>query len=499
MVRETSDQSQNKPRLWWFPSVEVLVFIIVFFICLYVMPQLMNSDGDLGRRITIGDVILARQSIFREDLFSHTMLGQEMILHEWLSDLIFTAVHRIAGLNGIAWMTAVIIASTYAFLTAGLKILNIRTYVRLLAGFMATSVGALHWHTRPHIITTLIFTYFALTLAHYYQTRHWKVLIPLPFVMIFWANLHGAFITGLVLVGLFGIGLIFDRSYSAAFKIGVLFAALVLASFINPYGPQLITHSIGYLQLDYLTDFIQEYNSPNFHKLIVWPFAGMIFISIVLGWRSSGRLGWTPLMLITFWTASGLYSARNIPLYGQVAIVFLASEADTMVKQLSPFLDSFLDRTEQIGHRTWGWMWAIVFSGLVIYYQANGGIIDFIKLGNRFDPKVFPVEALNTLSESGLPKGNVFNWFDWGGYLLYRLWPEKLIFIDGQTDFYGTDLTLTYDQTIHLRGDWWRTLENYQIQWVILPTYERMAPWLDQSEDWDLIYRDNTASVWIQP
>lgn len=122
-----------------------------------------------------------------------------------------------------------------------------------------------------------------------------------------------------------------------------------------------------------------------------------------------------------------------------------------------------------------------------------------LQLGNRFDPEVFPVEALDSLSESELPKGNVFNWFDWGGYLLYRFWPEKLIFIDGQTDFYGAELTQTYDNTINLQGDWWRVFEDYQIQWVILPTMERMAPWLDQSEDWDLIFRDNTASVWKKP
>jgi hypothetical protein len=316
--------------------------------------------------------------------------------------------------------------------------------------------------------------------------------------MILWANLHGAFITGLVMVGLFGIGLILDRSYSDAIKIGALFVTLVLASFINPYGPELISHSFGYLQLDYLANTIHEYNSPDFHNLIAWPFAGMILISIVLGWRSSQRLGWTPLVLIAFWTASGLYSARNIPLYGQVAILFLAAEADAMVKQFFPRLDRVIERAELIGHRTWGWMWAVLFAILIIYHQANGGVIDYLKLGNRFDPKIFPVEALDTLGESGFPKGNVFNTFYWGGYLLYRLWPDQLVFIDGQTDFYGLDLTFSYDQAINLQGDWRQIFESYQIEWIILPTDEPMSPWLDQSEDWDLFYRDDTASVWIQ-
>ena len=101
MTVTTSDTTQKKSRLWWFPSVEVLIFIIVFLISLFVMPNLINSDGDLGRHITIGEVLLDTRAMLHEDIFSHTMLGEELILHEWLSDLIFALVYRVAGIDGI--------------------------------------------------------------------------------------------------------------------------------------------------------------------------------------------------------------------------------------------------------------------------------------------------------------------------------------------------------------------------------------------------------------
>ena len=125
--------------------------MIVFLLSLFLMPTMINGDGDLGRHITIGEVLIETRSILREDIFSHTMQGEELVLHEWLSDLIFALVYRASGLDGIAWMTAAIIAGTYAMLTAGLKFLNVRTFIRLLAGFAAFLVGAIHWHTRPHI------------------------------------------------------------------------------------------------------------------------------------------------------------------------------------------------------------------------------------------------------------------------------------------------------------------------------------------------------------
>ena len=493
-----SANPHKETRLWWFPSVEVLIFIIVFLLSLLVMPNLVNSDGDLGRHITVGAVLLDTHTILRQDIFSHTMLGEDLILHEWLSDVIFALIHRAAGLNGIAWMTAIVIASTTVLLVAGLKFLKVRTFTRLLAGFAAFAAGTIHWHTRPHIFTTFIFTGFVLALIYFYQTQRWKVLLPLPFVMILWANLHGAFVSGLVLVGLFLIGLLLEKRFPAALQMGILLVVLILASWINPYGPKMLTHSFGYLRLDYLVDFTDEYNSPNFHDAISWPFAGLILLSFVMGWRSKRFLGWTPLVAISFWTASALYSARNIPLYGQLTVTFLACEADQMVAALSPRLDAYLTRTDTIGRRAWGWMWAALFAGLLIWLEASGGYIDYAGLGNNFNPSYFPVEAIDTLEESGLPEGNMFNEFGWGGYLLLRLWPERLVFIDGQTDFYGEDLTRLHEQTINAQGDWQSVLDNYQVQWVILPPNRGLGPWLDQSSEWKLSYRDDTASVWVR-
>ena len=168
-----------------------------------------------------------------------------------------------------------------------------------------------------------------------------------------------------------------------------------------------------------------------------------------------------------------------------------------LLGEFSPRLDAYLTRTDLIGRRAWGWMWAILLAGLAIFLEANGGMIDFANLGNNFDPDVFPVAAINALDESGLPEGNVFNEFTWGGYLLHRLWPDRLVFIDGQTDFYGEDLTFIHEQTIKAQGDWQAVLDEYQIQWVILPPERGLSAWLNQSPEWALIYNDNTTSVWV--
>jgi hypothetical protein len=205
-----------------------------------------------------------------------------------------------------------------------------------------------------------------------------------------------------------------------------------------------------------------------------------------------------PLVLLFFWTASALYSARNIPLYGQIAVLVLAYEGDRLLAGLSPPLDAYLTRADRVGRRTGGWVYAILFAGLLIFLQANGAAFDSARAGNDFVPGHFPVRAIDALEASGLPEGHMFNEFGWGGYLLYRLWPEKRVFIDGQTDFYGEDLTYIYNQTADGQGDWRAVLDAYDVAWVILPPARPLAALLDLSPDWARAYADDTAIVWVR-
>jgi hypothetical protein len=93
------------------------------------------------------------------------------------------------------------------------------------------------------------------------------------------------------------------------------------------------------------------------------------------------------------------------------------------------------------------------------------------------------------------PPGEVFNYFPWGGYLLYRLWPDQRVFIDGQTDFYGEHLTRQYEQVITLGDGWRQVLEQYQVRWVLMPPTSELVQNLSADPGWKLVYQDTTAAV----
>jgi hypothetical protein len=129
-----------------------------------------------------------------------------------------------------------------------------------------------------------------------------------------------------------------------------------------------------------------------------------------------------------------------------------------------------------------GWLLLVIFAGAGVGRDVN-----------RFDPRIFPVEAVDWLA--GHPQeGEVFNYFPWGGYLLFRDWPQTRVFIDGQTDFYGEDLTRAYEQVLTMQEAWPQILARYTVNWALIPVDEPLEGAL-LAAGWKEAYRDQTAVI----
>jgi hypothetical protein len=280
---------------------------------------------------------------------------------------------------------------------------------------------------------------------------------------------------------------------------------------LNPAGLHLWDTTFGFLTLTLPgSEYLRIPIHPTFMHISTWPFLLMIVISLLLlGLGSGFRASSSPLnngksnpssvvsiLLLAAWTAMGLYSARNIPIYALLAAPILAEIIGhnlTGGLKLERFVQ-FNQRLSNVEATLKAGFWPIVGVIFITLALMGGARLDYDQQGNRYDPAVFPVEAVDWL-EQHPPAGNGFNYFIWGGYLLYRSWPERTVFIDGQTDFYGEALSRQYVQVVTLTGDWEDVLDQYQVRWVLMPADSALVKALRDHPDWGVAYQDSTAAI----
>jgi hypothetical protein len=399
------------------------------------------------------------------------------------------------GLSGDVFLTAVVIALTFAIKYKEITERGTPALVAAMVLVWAAAVSSIHWLARPHIFTFLFVAIWSYQLEKY-RAESEKNLLLFPLLMLIWANTHGAFIAGFVIWGVYFFEWAVQKFQNEATweqgkRLAWIGALSVAVTFINPSGYLLWTTSLGYIQNSYLTSHTVEYMPPNFQNPAMWPFALTIFYALL---SLSGKkvLALRESLLMAGWMFMSLFSMRNIPLFALITIPAFASLLHSQTSQISRFAN-LNGRIKSVEDQLKGGAWstlAVILLGLTLF---RGIPLDARQQGNQYNPQVFPVEALNWLQTNPQP-GNMFNHFTWGGYILYRNWPESRVFIDGQTDFYGEALTREYEDVISLSNGWEVVFEKYNVEWAIIETDSPLTQTL-QEKGWKILYEDDTAII----
>lgn len=503
-------ERKNKLLSFVLPNFSDLIWIVAFIGVLVRGRKMMNLDGDLGRHLTLGRYMLENLKIPRFDLFSHTMLGDPVTPHEWLSQVLFASVYKLADFKGVILLCGIVVATTFWLVFRRTRKTTQSLLIAVLVTFLAMTTSALHWLSRPHLFTFLFLALWVDVLERMLvgKVKQWWLM---PLLMVFWANLHGAFIAGFMTWFLYGFGILLDqfwqkkplrdglpKKFWLSFLLGG--GTSLLASFINPSGVGIWGTSVGYLGERFLVDMTVEYQSPNFHAYQSWPFLLFIILLVIALGVNRKNLKFRTMIPATAWLAMSLYSARHIPLFAIIAAPLLAAELDTIFLYLSAqfkwigFLKRADDRYLGIDAALKGVVWPVLLFGVAALGLAIGLKYDYQQEGYAYDPETFPVAAVAWMEENP-QEGKMFNYFTWGGYLLYEKWPDFLVFIDGQTDFYGEDLTREYLQVLSGEVGWEDILAKYDVSWAILPPTEIATHLMEVDLGWQEVYRDETAVI----
>jgi hypothetical protein len=495
----TSPRARPKPSL----------FDIVFLIWAIVVPvgfsgRLINSDGDLARHLRLGELMLRQHGMLRQDIFSHTVAGKPFLAFEWGSEVVYAAAERVGGLALVSVVAGLVLALTFALLGRFMVRRGGDPLMAYLVSMAAAVLSAGHWLARPHLFTLLL----VVVLLDLLEREPPRPVWPYVPLFVLWANLHGGFSYGLILIGAFLTGDLLEawtagpgaarlQRLGSARQRAWAFGAALLSTLANPHGIALLVHVGGFFGQSSILRQTNEFQSPDFHTI-----NGKLFLLVLLGVigalaLSRRRPPWAWLLVILGNTAMALISQRNIELFGLTALPLAALHLDGEWRAL-PILRrarAVFEREHKGSHS--GFAAGIVALVLVGLGVAHGRVAGVQLIQDQFDPHVFPVAAAERGRAAHL-SGPIFNQFTWGGWLLHE-WPEMPVFIDGGTDHYGEALFNQYIQVWNLDPGWRDVLEKWKIRWVLVDPRSRLAYQLAREPSWGVWYCDSVAVMLEQP
>ncbi|MDA8219071.1 MAG: hypothetical protein M0Z94_15815, partial [Dehalococcoidales bacterium] len=315
---------------------------ILLFLAIFGFNFTRPADIDFWWHLQTGQLIATTGAVPTTDPYSYTAFGRHWVAHEWLWELAIYWIYRWGGYVLAAVTSAAVVTATYFILYRLLRRLGANEFVAAALVLWAAVVAIPDTGVRPREWTQLFLAFYLSRLFLYREGRV-RHLWALPPLMALWVNLHGEFLLGLGLIGLFFIGAVVDWLSAGGKAPRHLLAvglATTLAACLNPAGPAILRYPIDYYLQGSNPSFavVTEFQSPDFHQPLYLAFAASLLLLVVLPRRLDRRNVVETLLVIVF-TLQALVSARQIAAYVLVISPLLAlrlGERFALTRELTP-------------------------------------------------------------------------------------------------------------------------------------------------------------------
>ena len=468
------------------------VFPLAFFLMIFVLAvrQSVFIDPDLWWHLQAGQDIVLTKTIPHVDIYSFTKAGSEWVTHEWLSEVLIYGIYRATGWGGLLFIFS-------GLVTLGLYIIYRRSegkpYVAAMAVLLAAASSSPLFGIRPQMITFLFASIYIALLSRYERDGRSRSLWWMAPMMLLWVNLHAGYALGLALIGLYLVKLVIDRKWQLLRPLALLLLICTAVVPLNPNGLRMFSYPFETLTSPAMAAYIEEWASPDFHKVMFLPLALLIFMLMGSLSLSNKRASAGELFLLIVTGFGALRSARHIPIFALIAAPILArhlwdllTERGWEKRLTSPELPAAAG--------------ALAFSLIFLLAPASLGIFrvqHFVANQPAYEAKNYPVAAVNYLSANRLP-GPIYNRYGWGGYLIRRLYPDYRVYIDGRADVYGDAFMVETMKTFDGHAQWREPLDRLAVRTVLIPPNAPLSSLLRQDDQWKKVYEDRQAVIFTR-
>jgi hypothetical protein len=472
------------------------LFTAILFLALFAMTVREISDPDFWWHLRAGQYMMETATIPRTDPFSFTAQGKEWVTHEWLSEVFMYALYRVGGFALLTILFSAIITGAFALTYARSEGKPYLAGFALLLGALATAPT---WGVRPQMLTLLLMSAFLFLLDRFVKTRENKFLIPLPFLMLVWVNLHSGFAIGLVVIGAYLFAAVVEGivflcyaraetkttepavSPRALRSLLLILACSFLAVLVNPNGARMFIYPFETLTSAAMQRYIQEWFSPNFQQTEWLPFALLLVSLIATTLLARARVPRAHILLLFALGFLALRSARNIPLFALVAIPVLSAQLAAWIPLRAA--NKATPRTMQIINTA-----IVVIVALVAFVRVGSVLVN----QSNVEREKFPAAAVEWIQKNR-PAPNIYNSYGWGGYLIWRLYPDYLVYIDGRADVHGDAFIENFLEIYRAQQGWQDELTKRDVRFVLIEPDAPLAQELANDSDWSQVFSDEQS------
>lgn len=469
----------------------VLLLMLVFASGIH---TLTSVNQDIGRHLALGKIIWETKSVPETNLFSYTAPDFPFINHHWFAEVLLFAADAAVGLKGIIVAKALLLAVAFAlaFFAAYRKDIAVPA---LGAGLLAAAILVERTDARPEVLSFVFFGWYLFVL---FRFPHSRWVWTLPVVQALWANTHIYFFMGPVTYALFFLGNLARGEYRVSsfwrHPHTLIGMAVIAANALNPAGlegalyPLRVFDNYGYSVLENQTPFfLRPFGYPQFTSYALFIGVAAVILLLATRWRQWKEFVFSAgLATVTIFL--GFNMIRNFPLFALAMMPVGMSVFRSM---------------------PWRWIsvsWAVpAVLAALIYSVGDNQLYVQAGLGKAFGLQVprGAQDAVDFYRAEGL-KGPVFNNFDIGSFLIWKL-PEEKVFIDGRPEAYPADFI--QNVYIPMQEDpklWEKYSKEYGIRTVFW-NYQDITPWsqkflahITKNPDWPMVYRDNLIVILVK-
>lgn len=475
-----------------------------FLLMLFFVSRLPLRDFDIWFHIKSGELFLSQGFLSVKEVFSHAAYGREWITFEWLFQILSYQVSRI-GLWAIPYWISGWVVLGYFFLFRILgDVYKTSLLTRLVLAFVFW-VSTYEFNTaRPHTVAyTFLIIHIYLILARIYLHKRW--LWYSPILTLIWTNMHS---TGFLSWGFllaFSLTLYLQwaitkiQSYKqTAHELLVLMGINGIITLLPPMG--LADYRLlwrFFTEREFLGYFISEWGSPQDNPFGFTIYSTSVAVTFILAigiaiWERKSIASLTALPFVVM-ILVGYTATRNIYLGTLGLCILFGSSIEKLIHKIN------------VKHKYWV---TILLTTIAIGFYLW---VYSLKYNSVYTNRLYyPLQATEFIKSQRL-SGNMFNDYNYGSYMLYRLYPDQHVFIDGRADVYECCEMRDYLQLAankHMKDEAYRQFldtlwKKYDISYAVIVTTKhnvmrRISTLLMNDSQWSLVFWDDDSQIFVR-